>query len=307
MKTLIVHIGAGKTGTSSIQASLKENSKLLKQHRIKYSGMLFEYSQRLHYWQHPNFSEDILKFPVEKLKQELLEIMRKELVEDESVDTLVWSNEWLFGRHNFFIPALSALEGLGCDVKIICYLREHGSWSKSAYVQWGIKHKTYSGEIKTYREYFDARPVCFMAAVKPWIDAFGRNVELKNYEYRGDVVSDFFKGLGINNEISSSRINEQLGAEELLTRAVFNNLIDSDAHPSDFLKAFDRDDFKDIQGAESWLNSCLPNSEDIDWLRDQTSQDLNQINQLLQSMGEPHLEYRNVTLKEFKINHLVMI
>lgn len=88
-KTLVVHIGAGKTGTSSIQAALKENGKLLEQHKIKYLGMLLEFAHKQYPWQYPEGSVDLLKLPVGRQKREVLEILKKEIDGDDSADTLV--------------------------------------------------------------------------------------------------------------------------------------------------------------------------------------------------------------------------
>jgi hypothetical protein len=305
-KTLIVHIGAGKTGTSSIQAALKENGKLLEQHRVKYLGMLLEYSHKEYPWQFPGGSVDFLRLPVGRQKREVLDILKKEIEGDDSTDTLVWSNEWMFGRHNTFIPALNAAKEFGYNVIIVCYVREHGSWSRSAYEQWGIKHKTYVGEIKTYREYFEANPIRFMASINPWIKAFDCNVKLRNFESRGDVVSDFFAELVINEEFRASRVNEKLSPEELLARAVFNNLSPSPTSPVEFLRCFRAQELHTPLGSESWMKRLLPTPDDIEWLRKATSADLGQLNQILKSSGEPPLVYREVRLSEYKNNQDVL-
>lgn len=301
-KSLIVHIGAGKTGTSSIQAALKENWKLLEQHRVKYLGMLLEYSHKEYPWQYPGGSVDLLRLPVGRQKREMLDILKKEIDGNDSTDTLVWSNEWMFGRHNSFIPALNASKELGYNVMIVCYLREHGSWSRSAYEQWGIKHKTYRGEIKSYREYFEANPISFMAAINPWIKAFDCNVQLRNFDSRGDVVSDFFAELGIDKEFHASRVNEKLSPEELLARAVFNNLSPPPTSPVEFLRCFRAQKLHTPLGLESWVNRLLPTPNDIEWIRNETAADLTQLNQILESSGEPPLEYREVKLSELKTN-----
>lgn len=208
----------------------------------------------------------------------------------------------MFGRHNSFIPALNAAKGLGCNVTIVCYVREHGSWSRSAYEQWGIKHKTYRGEIKSYREYFEAYPIRFMSSIDPWIKAFDTNVQLRNFDSRGDVVSDFFTELGIDEEFHASRVNEKLSPEELLARAVFNNLSPPPTSPVEFLRCFRAQKLHTQLGSDSWMNRLLPTPDDIEWIRNETSADLSQLNQILTSSGEPPLEYREVRLSEYRSN-----
>ena len=42
---LILHIGAGKTGTSSIQETLRNNSLALNDQHVKYLGLMLEFAE----------------------------------------------------------------------------------------------------------------------------------------------------------------------------------------------------------------------------------------------------------------------
>ena len=193
----------------------------------------------------------------------------------------------MFGRHQLFVPALVSAKESGLEVKIICYFREHVSWSLSAYEQWALKHKSYGGKIKSYRQYFSDNPISFAGNIKPWMDAFEGSIELRNFDCRDDVVNDFFEGIGISEEPVCCRINEKMGSEELLARAVFNNMLSEPAVPLEFTRSLKVQDLDIEQGAAAWIRSLLPSQEDVEWLRQQVSLDLDQLNRFLALSGEP--------------------
>ncbi|QVL52134.1 MAG: hypothetical protein KFB97_11755 [Cyanobium sp. M30B3] len=300
-KTLIVHIGAGKTGTSSIQAALTENEQILAKHKIRYLGMVLENGQKTYSWQYPEGSVDLFDLDALRQQNEVFNVLSSELTADDGANVLVWSNEWMFGRHDSFIPALTAIKGLGYTVKIICYVREHGSWSRSAYEQWGINNKAYSGRVKSYREYFKVRPIRFMADVSPWLVSFGPDVGLRNFDCRDDIVGDFFSVLGINHACPKPRANKRLKPEELLARAIFNNASTSPTPPK-LLRCFRPQNLHPVISSESLMNSLLPTAEDIEWVRNDSAEDLKGLNRILESCGEPPLQYDDISDSGFVID-----
>src|SRR5690606_15692465 len=99
---IIFHIGMGKTGTSSIQRSLRKADDRLIKVGVKYLGLMLEHSPiKLYGWQNGAATAKFSTLdPIEAGKQ-VEEILTKTArhFEQAGVHTLIWSNEWFFGRH----------------------------------------------------------------------------------------------------------------------------------------------------------------------------------------------------------------
>src|SRR6266545_260795 len=143
---LIVHIGNGKTGTSSIQETLRLSQDKLRQRGIVYLGLNLEHVPDKKYeWQRASGSEKFHALDAEVATAQLFEILHSAVnfVKSLGISRAIWSNEWLFARGKAAVPALSALAADGVEVKILAYVRRHDAWARSSYIQWGLKHKTY--------------------------------------------------------------------------------------------------------------------------------------------------------------------
>ena len=140
---LVVHVGAGKTGTSSIQSSLSQNSVLLKEQGFFYLGMYFEgLLGKEHFKDGPavDFARD-LKEREEYFEQFVLESITaaKHKLEKIGIHTAIWSNEGLFtaiAKTKALFARISEI----VELEVVSYLRRQDSWYLSAYQQWGIKH-----------------------------------------------------------------------------------------------------------------------------------------------------------------------
>lgn len=80
---LIVHIGAGKTGSTSIQSTLRENQKVLAENGCKYLGMMLEKAQpRSSYdWQQPSGSPMFFSLTPDLASMQLYDLLKSELLE----------------------------------------------------------------------------------------------------------------------------------------------------------------------------------------------------------------------------------
>ena len=292
---LMVHIGAGKTGSSSIQAALEASTAKLAEQKMKYLGHMLEHGlvRKKPSWQKHSGSPDFFtaierEDAIEQLKSVLLQEIRHP--DHATLDALIWSNEWMSERPDRLLPALKLVEDNGVDIEIVVYVRRHDRWIASSYVQWGLKNKSYPGPIRGFPEWLEGMDFSLQRVLQPWLGAFGDAVSVLNFDAANDVVEHFFHRLGILLD-SAERKNVSPPAAELAAWAVFNNRY-KDRVPEDRF--------------ESWLrqlrlhqeNSCsvpepaslLPTADDLTALQDRYRDDRAFINGLLSRSGEPEFK-----------------
>lgn len=159
-RNLIIHIGMGKTGSSSIQKTLRLARHTLDSYGVKYMGLMFEHAQTNsnYTWQRVDGWMEYINLNVVQASKELahsLQYLDDNL--DKSVHTLIWSSEALFDRPDNIIPSLNAVIDR-FNITIVGYIRRPDSWISSAYLQWGIKDKSYSGPLKDFNEWASDKP-----------------------------------------------------------------------------------------------------------------------------------------------------
>lgn len=236
---LIIHIGMGKTGTSSIQRSLFLASDALKKNKVSYWGYSLELCPiKLYDWQSLSVDWDRLnnKTNKEAFLYQLTECFKKNINYEvqNGAEKIIWSNERLIDNPDFLIPALKEIQDL-VNLKIICYFRNPADWAGSAYAQWGIKHKTYPGKIKTPKEFFEYWPVDYSKKIILYLRIFKGKVSLYNYSaLKESIVFHFSKILKI--DLKDSKENSSISNEELYLRFLFNNEISRPTLPSAFDK-----------------------------------------------------------------------
>jgi len=307
---LIFHIGAGKTGTSSIQKTLGNNHQELKKQGIHYLGLMLENAFTQKYpWQKASASEVFHSLTKEETYQQASEILFDTLdqANNHNIHTLIWSNESFFGRHIKLQDLLIALQAKGIELKIVTYVRRHDSWIRSAYVQWGISHKTYNGTIKPFQEWSKTHKANFYSSLSILNKVFHNQLIIRNMDTVGDVVSDFLKICNIsNNHIKVIRSNESPNNEELLLRAMFNNRFEDKVLPVRFDRILFDKKLKDIsselQTPHQVLKSLLPSKEDIQNIRDESSIDREMLNILLKEQNQEFISENSISHKNTDIN-----
>lgn len=312
---LIVHIGAGKTGSSSIQFTLRENQVDLNSHGFKYLGLMLEHlCQKNDYsWSFPEGSRNLLDLPIVTASDQVYAALRGELDELESrgLHSAIWSNEWMFTRDMWFIPALKRIQADGNEVEIVCYVRRHDKWARSAYAQWGIKHKTNRGPVQPFSEWATGRTFQFFPAVEPWLSGFPTGFKLLNFDSAGDVVEHFCKTIGYKPE-QIIQENTTPHEEVMAAWAVFNSQYEKEVLPVHFTSATRGSGIleeKSLRMPE--LKFLYPNSDDFSRIRVAAESDCNRLNQILQSQGEERLENgplceRDLSLDPWKMNLMLM-
>ncbi len=303
---LIFHIGAGKTGSTSIQRTLKENDAVLKEKGVWYLGLMLENSEnKLFEWQQASsVVPEFHRLSNDEAQRQLLTVLRPVVKEaqEKNIHTLVWSNEsFLGGKHNF-IGALQELQKEGIKIEILIYVREYASWTRSAYIQWGIKHKTYKGNLQTFREWSEKHTPSFYRQMKNLLEIMPESVFVRNMSAVEDVVVDFLDFANIeSSSIKVLRDNDSPKNEELLLRALFNSNYQSEVLPQRFNNILGRD-IPFLQTPEKFLESLMPTSDDLNNILLHTIEDQEQLNQKLLEQGQAQLEGKAVSRKSTEIN-----
>ena len=312
---LIVHIGAGKTGSSSIQATLGANEALLDAAGIKYLGLMLEHASQKHDvdWQYKSGSPRFFKLEPAQAVQECYALLRAELesLANTAIHTAVWSNEWIWERGAHILPALEKLKDDGYLVEIICYVRRHDKWIQSAYAQWGIKHKSYPGPIRPFRQWRKGRNFEFYPTLKTWQQAFPGAFVLFNYDAVGNVVAHFNGVIGAP-EMQNSDDNITPSAEVLAAWAVFNARYTNEVVADSFVSFLRRTGSLDQDAlALPELVELLPQQNDLEELRREFSEDRALVNSILAQQGQPELAADEVRvtasqIDPWKMNQLLM-
>lgn len=210
MKRLVLHIGTQKTGSSSIQAMLKQNRKVLRDHGISIPEMLGDLD---HWWlvlfgkeyvgDHPltrrhGIDREVASLALDKT----LEILRQ-WVSTELSEVVVASSELVSSdlKDAAEVERLGhRLVDVGLDPEVLIYLRDPLEMT----VSW------WSQQVKAGRV-MDTLPspqmmhrLCdYRQLTQLWESVFPGAVSIRLYDpeflYGGDVVSDFLQYLGIRD------------------------------------------------------------------------------------------------------------
>lgn len=208
MKTCYLHIGFGKTGTTSTQDFLLENKKNLQQagyHYLNFSGQPDSYTGGSSSGNGSLVARSLLaKGHFFHLKDDDILNYFERLLKD-TLGNVIVSSEF-FSMHG--VAGLSRVIDIivrsGFEYKIICYIRRQDSMSISAYSQ-AIKanhasvEKDFADEIISLSFNFD-----YYRYLKPLINTFGLdNFIIRCFErgqINSDVRKDFIKQIGLNED-----------------------------------------------------------------------------------------------------------
>lgn len=297
---LVVHIGHGKTGSSSIQRSLLQAGRQLDSQGVKYLGLMLEHAGNVDKktWQQ-HVGSDIFfdRMKADQACAELEEVISQELarLSAEGFRKAIWSNEWILQRPNAVIPALKALVEQGYDLEIQAYIRRHDKWAISAYTQWGIRHKNYKGPIVPFELWAEkyGGDLSFSNTLKPWEDAFSSRLRLMNFDASGDAVEHFMRRNGLVN-IPTVKENVSPAAAVVACQAVYNSRKRDAVQPQAFDSVLRFSEQGDENRAElPDLNRLMPSVSLLENLLAENAQDISHINELLVSSGEPTLNFED--------------
>ncbi|GAA6135062.1 hypothetical protein NBRC116188_18520 [Oceaniserpentilla sp. 4NH20-0058] len=219
---LVLHIGSGKTGTSSIQKKLKDSKKSGKLKSFIYTGLFFEEVPECDVDMSGRLPQHFFTEMRGRKEDELIDLTLgclqtiKSVYEKKGIDTIIWSNESLYRSTSFFanlIPLISPL----FDLEVVLYLRRQDKWFVSSYEQWNIKHKTYSGKYKNFDEWFasNSNRGSHEKNLITWEKMVGKqNFKVHAYDEIDNVVDHFLNSVDIKLTDSlqitnKSRVNTQ--------------------------------------------------------------------------------------------------
>ena len=221
-KKIFLHIGIGKTGTSSIQNALHGNKKKLKEY-----GCLYETENN--YINHQYLSV----LTSDKIPIDVLEKWEKllYLYNQSDCNSMIISSENLSYVKWEYIKELSFILSK-YDVEIIFFIRNEFDLLYSTYLQKVKTNTGYFGDIEYFFEKVSGGFV-FERLIKPYEQHFNDSkivVKLYDKKIQHDVVDDFFQLIGIKNEKlikNEKRLNETLDIRFYnLLSTVDNNNID---------------------------------------------------------------------------------
>lgn len=307
---LILHIGAGKTGSTSIQNTLKLNDLKLKQQGVLYLGLMLENATEVKYnWQSPvSTINEFLRLSEEEVKRQILDVLHPTIkyAKLQNIHTLVWSNESLFRKRYNFKTALKQLQSEGVEIELVVYVRKYDAWAVSAYEQWGIKHKISEGRLKNFRQWIKKTPPSFYETIRPLLRDFSQELKVRNMNAVGDVTKDFVNILGINGEdFEYRRDNTSLSNEELLFRALFNDQYKHVVFPNRFNQIFKKGKrrINFSQNAEDYLRHLMPTEKDLKDVCEKTVEDRKSLNEILIAQGQVPLGEESTMIKDMSIDN----
>lgn len=220
---VFLHIGANKTGTSTIQRFC-DSQRL----RLMLDGLLYPQTGRrggAHYALSDalGFSRHKLANDVRKSRQLKLQTSLAQEVQDSGADHIVFSSE------NFVCdgdPADVLNFFKDYDVRIIVYLRRHDEWWLSAYNQAvrQVKQPKWKWGLEDFVEFYSARKSLYgnwRHLVDRWASVFGNERMIvrpfEKEQNQPNLLADFFRHIGHEN-ISTEEIapvNESLDERSL--------------------------------------------------------------------------------------------
>jgi hypothetical protein len=212
-KKVVLHIGAGKTGSSAIQSALARNQDMLRSAGIAYPDHAALESARRGETTSGNLD------PENWFEGQVVPAARAE----QDCATILFSNENLFYRFDEFLAAHAAYAD-EFDFEIILFVREPFEKLNSAYQQL-VKRKGYAGTLGEFADH-DAdtqRAADLLLALQ------AARVPFKLFNYsalRGSAVPAFFEHFGVSDRIDAEigTVNRSLTAAELVFLRGVNQL-----------------------------------------------------------------------------------
>lgn len=225
MKTLYIHIGTPKTGTTSIQNFCGLNREKLKEQGVLYPIMNYHY-ERKSVNRNGYFLTGTIKENGTRNKEKEKQVFDNELqyIVDcfNDYDTILLSDESIWWatstrRKGLWKDLKKHSEQHNYQIKVIVYLRRQDQFMMSRYNQ---KLKTdFIASTQSFDEYFadmNGRFKCVMD-YRERIDNIAKSISKenvivkrfdRNYFYNGDLNQDFLHILGVKVDDSFQQLNE---------------------------------------------------------------------------------------------------
>ncbi|MFW6009613.1 MAG: sulfotransferase domain-containing protein, partial [archaeon] len=184
-KTIYLHVGFPKTGTTSIQYFCSSHKEELLKENILYPDAGRKKHKYVHFSSRENFEKEFNN-------------LNKE-IKINNVNSIILSNEDLIKRPLKELIFLRKKFN-GYNVKILIYYRQIESWLLSMYkyhIKLGCAYRSFRNFIKKYDFWLNLKKI-----INKWVSVFkDKNIKLRSFESanRG-VVYDFLKYIGVQNK-----------------------------------------------------------------------------------------------------------
>lgn len=241
-REIILHIGAGKTGTSSIQNFLGLNRAIFSENDIYIPSddlTLDGHTSGQHVWYFAKLRNFSVTDAKEKLEKDI-----KTILENRKESKIILTAENLSDPFKWFELFQTIKEKV--KLKAVFYLRRQDEYLLSAWQQWYVKQEDDFWSWITRK--------CGILAdwstiIKDWENVIEpENFKVKIYDRKlminNDVISDFIHILGLNEESinfqplgEQSNVSFNLGVLKLVED---NNNLFKNAHDNDFYNFIDQ-------------------------------------------------------------------
>lgn len=235
VKTLIFHVGMGKTGTTAIQQGLRANAAKLREAGLFCCDhWLLAATVGPAGFGGPDEFLTLLRDDPGSLTSRLAQIFRPDNPVFADYRTVVWSNESLAAQWNALGPVAAGFAANGGEAKIVLYLRHQVNWLISAYLQWCVKDKGTPGPVMPFARFRaeSANALDYPTVVRNWTTCVApASVIIRAYDPTVDSFADFITILGTDLVLKSGgeRVYETPG---YTTHAMFKLVNDQFDGPS---------------------------------------------------------------------------
>ncbi|WP_165735335.1 sulfotransferase family 2 domain-containing protein [Pseudoalteromonas sp. C8] len=197
--------------------------------------------------------------------------------------TIIWSNESLFVSYERLRHVLERLNS-DFELETVTFIRRHDKWIKSAYLQWGIKHKSYLGEVKSFKEW-SKKGVNFSEHMQLWAGFNGARCHFINFDSCVDASQAMFELLGLKNNISTIRINEAPSQLEIAMYALYNSLFTEQVLPRELGVLLKKHKVGSLNTPDINLKGLFPTAEELNSVLVNSKKDLDAVNLLMRDQG----------------------
>lgn len=232
MATVYLHIGTMKTGTTAIQSFMRENKEQLARQGYCYPyfdlGFPGIYNNRnAHFLVFKSKKKD--EAEREQEEKGINEAAYQKLVKlAKRYQNIVLSDEVIWHlskkRDNYWVELVEQFRKIGCDLKVVVYLRRQDLLVQSL---WNQKVKSFPGLTMKFQDYIDQDkffyyPLDYYSHLMKIAEGVGKeNVKVRVYEKeqfegsQNDIFSDFLETIGVeyNDGFTRKKIIPNPGLE----------------------------------------------------------------------------------------------
>jgi len=298
MKTLFLHIGTGKTGSSAIQEHLNSLQSSLAERKVCYWGLNLESAPKesMRSWQRPDGIGIIQRMSLDNAKYEIGAALDEALSSLEDEYVAIWSNESIHELPDLYVPVLQEAQlKHGIALVIVAYTRNAASFLQSAYKQWGIMHKTGSGPVPGFTEWVNSNRaiLSYGEKLRIWDNSFSDSFKLINYDFIDDIRKDFLARVprceGLVISATGARENASPSDAALALYALYNSQFEGEVYPHAIMSLLSANANAPSQIPTISLTKLFPTEEEINVASALFKEDQEVADSILARNGQPLL------------------